>query len=130
MAVIQRIYRSPTSAAEKRGLLTNTMGSRLRQSKEVRRACWSRISIFGKAQNGCAASNSSLKTRQGSGSRSAITTTATLGRNSDTREINRHGAAAQMATREGALNSAGNAEGKESHSRAAGLDHAPGGAAR
>src|SRR5262245_29901297 len=130
MGVIQRIYPSPTSAAEKRGLLTNMMGRRSRPSTEVRRACWSRICIFGKAPNGCAASNSSRRTKQDSGSRLAITTTATLGRNSDTREIKRHGAAAQMATWEGARNSAGNAEGKKSHFRGAGLDHAPGGAAR
>jgi len=54
----------------------------------------------------------------------AITTTAIPGKSSDTRVIKNHGAA-QMATRNGGRNSAGNAYGKESGSRRAGLDHAP-----
>ena len=57
-AGIRPIYRSPTSEAEKRGSLMNTMGSLLRPSTEVRRACSCPISTFGKARNGCAASNS------------------------------------------------------------------------
>ena len=52
------------------------------------------------------------RTARDSGSRLAITTMATLGKSSDTRVIKEYGAAAQMATREGGRNSAGNAEGR------------------
>jgi hypothetical protein len=98
---------------EKRGSLTSTTASRSSPCTAARRACSCRTSIFGKARSGCAASNSSVKTGRDSGSRSAITTTATPGKSSDTRVIKGHGAAAQMATRHGGRNPAGDAEGKK-----------------
>ena len=49
-AVTRRICHSPTSAAERRGWLTNTTDVRSRPSTGGRRACWCRTSIFGKAR--------------------------------------------------------------------------------
>ena len=89
----RRICRSLMSAMAKPGSLTNMTASRSRRNTAVRRACSCHISTFGKVRNGCAASNYSVKTARGSGSRSAITTTETPGKSSDTRVIKRHGAA-------------------------------------